>query len=98
MVLGNAPATQPYVKASQIFSVMYFIYFLIILAFLPYVENYFLKYFDFIPLTNNQTLELQRKRKSTFRKDYISKPRKVRNRKAIEFYRRAVEYYCFHIK
>jgi len=45
MVLGGAPATQPYVKASQIFSVIYFVYFLFLLFIVPYVENYFLKYF-----------------------------------------------------
>ena len=74
MVLGGAPATQPYVKASQIFSVMYFIYFLVILSFLPYLENYFLKYFDFIPSATNQDLELKRKRKSTYRRHHIPVP------------------------
>ena len=85
MVLGNAPATQPYVKASQIFSVMYFIYFLVILAFLPYLENYFLQYFDFVPSPTNQAGEL--KRKSTFRKYHISRPKRIIDLKAIAFYR-----------
>jgi hypothetical protein len=87
MVLGNAPATQPYVKASQVFSVMYFVYFLAILAFLPYLENYFLQYFDFFPSTTNQTVALKRKRKSTFRKYHISRPQRIIDRKAISFYR-----------
>jgi amino acid permease len=79
--LGGAPATQPYVKASQIFSVMYFIYFLAILAFLPYVEKYLLKFFDFIAGTkqSNQDLKQQKKkRKKTFRPNYIPKPRKLK--------------------
>jgi len=47
LILGGAPATQPYVKASQIFSVAYFAYFLIVLFILPFFENYLLKYFNF---------------------------------------------------
>jgi len=47
LVLGGAPATQPYVAASQLFSIVYFAYFLVVLAILPYIETYLLKYFNF---------------------------------------------------
>jgi hypothetical protein len=47
LILGGAPATQPYVKASQIFSVAYFAYFLIVLPMLPFIETHLLKYFTF---------------------------------------------------
>ena len=80
LFLGGAPATQPYVKASQIFSVMYFVYFLVILSFLPYLENYFLQYFDFIHFPTKQELELIRKRKSTFREYRIPVPKRIKSR------------------
>jgi hypothetical protein len=47
LILGGAPATQPYVKASQLFSIAYFAYFLVVLFILPFFENYLLKYFNF---------------------------------------------------
>lgn len=39
LLLGGKPATAPYVLASQIFTFLYFFYFLIIVPFLPYVEK-----------------------------------------------------------
>jgi hypothetical protein len=51
LILGGAPATQPYVAASQLFSIAYFAYFLVVLAILPYIETYLLKYFNFRTFT-----------------------------------------------
>ena len=79
MVLGGAPATQPYVKASQIFSVLYFVYFLAILAFLPYLEKYLLKFFDFIVGKKETKQDLEpkkKKRKITHRANRIPRPKK----------------------
>jgi len=47
LILGGSPATQPYVIASQIFSIAYFAYFLIVLAILPFIETYLLQYFNY---------------------------------------------------
>lgn len=42
LVLGGKPAAAPYVMCSKIFSVLYFIYFLVIVPVIPYVEKHIL--------------------------------------------------------
>ena len=40
LILGGKPATAPYVFASQIFTFLYFFYFLIIIPFIPIIESH----------------------------------------------------------
>jgi quinol-cytochrome oxidoreductase complex cytochrome b subunit len=42
--LGGKPATAPYVVASQIFTFLYFFYFLVIVPIIPELEFYLLDY------------------------------------------------------
>jgi quinol-cytochrome oxidoreductase complex cytochrome b subunit len=43
LILGGKPATAPYVCASQIFTALYFIYFIVILPLIPILETQILK-------------------------------------------------------
>lgn len=43
LILGGKPATEPYVLASKLFTVIYFFYFLTILPSIPYIEEFFYK-------------------------------------------------------
>jgi quinol-cytochrome oxidoreductase complex cytochrome b subunit len=39
LILGGKPATEPYVLASQIFTFLYFFYFVVIIPLLPIIET-----------------------------------------------------------